>query len=339
MASQSGDGKKQQFDVFLAHNRADKFQVGFIANALKRHGLKPWLDSEQVPPGRWFQACIQEAICDVKASAILIGKNGLGRWQALELRAFISQCVEHDLPVIPVLLPEVEEIPGNLLFLKELNYIKFKYNGDREALDQLIWGITGRPPIECKSENSGDLPDALTDKMEEHHTKQQVEGLLKDLRELKKGIITYNTSLGLLFADIDRFDAINRVYGNSTGNIILNKVGQIIMKTIPHQLVVRLGGDQYVICVKLKDVDDITFYAQDILVAVRKYDWDTIAPDLYVTISVGFARHVSDESEKQWLMRSIYGSVLAKKVGGNKHRMGPMTLGPRSSNDVLTLLS
>jgi hypothetical protein len=39
----------------------------------------------------------------------------LGRWQALELQTFISQCVERNIPVIPVLLLGVAEIPENLL--------------------------------------------------------------------------------------------------------------------------------------------------------------------------------------------------------------------------------
>jgi hypothetical protein len=37
-----------QFDVFLAHNSQDKSLVRAIANELKRRGLNPWLDEEQI---------------------------------------------------------------------------------------------------------------------------------------------------------------------------------------------------------------------------------------------------------------------------------------------------
>jgi len=137
----------QLFDVFLAHNSQDKPQVKVIASELKQRGLNPWIDEEQIPPGRWFQDVIQQAIPHVKSAAIFIGLRGLGKWQTVELRTFISQCVEVNMPVIPVLLPGVDKIPPNLPFLKELNWVSFT-NGinEIEALDNLEWGITGCKP-------------------------------------------------------------------------------------------------------------------------------------------------------------------------------------------------
>jgi len=136
-----------EYDVFLAHNSADKPQVEIIGQALKGRGLNPWLDTEQIPPGRWFQDVIQQAIRQVKSAAVVIGQQGLGRWQIMELRAFIAQCVERRIPVIPVLLPGVTEIPAELVFLNELNWVKFSnYIEDTAALDNLQWGITGKHP-------------------------------------------------------------------------------------------------------------------------------------------------------------------------------------------------
>ena len=112
-----------------------------ITKALKKRGIAPWIDIEQIPPGRWFQDVIQGAIREVKSAAICLGPNGLGRWEAVELRAFISQCVERGIPVIPVLLPGVDTIPESLVFLRELRYVKFATPDDPAALDQLIWGI------------------------------------------------------------------------------------------------------------------------------------------------------------------------------------------------------
>lgn len=136
-----------QYDVFLAHNSQDKPQVRAIAKELRQRGLIPWLDEDVIPPGRWFQDVIQQAIPNVKSAAILIGSGGLGKWQTLELRAFISQCVEADIPVIPILLPGVDEFPEYLPFLKQLNCVFFHNRmDDVEALDKLEWGITGRKP-------------------------------------------------------------------------------------------------------------------------------------------------------------------------------------------------
>jgi len=136
-----------EYDVFLAHNSVDKLQVEAIGKALKGRGLNPWLDKEQIPPGRWFQDVIQQAVQDVKSAAIFIGPHGLGRWQIVELRSFVSQCVDREIPVIPVLLPGVVEMPRRLVFLNEFTWVKFNEDiEDIEALDNLEWGITGEHP-------------------------------------------------------------------------------------------------------------------------------------------------------------------------------------------------
>ena len=86
---------------------------------------------------------IQKAIPYVKSVAIFIGLNSLGKWQHLELRAFTNRCVKANIPVIPVLLPGVNEIPENLYFLRELNAVFVKKIDYPQAIRDLIWGITG----------------------------------------------------------------------------------------------------------------------------------------------------------------------------------------------------
>ena len=143
----SSPSESSNFDVFLAHNSSDKPQVEAVAGELRKRGIEYWLDKEQIPPGRWFQDVIQEAIPNVKSAAIFIGVNAVGKWQKLELRSFINRCVEADIPVIPVLLPGVNQIPENLVFLKEFSWVKFSQSiNEKEALDNLEWGITGKKP-------------------------------------------------------------------------------------------------------------------------------------------------------------------------------------------------
>jgi hypothetical protein len=135
------------FDVFLAHNSRDKPQVRVLAAALRRRGINPWIDEQQIPPGRWWQDVLLQAITQVRSAAICMSTSGLGRWQALELKTFISQCVEKNLPVIPVLLPGTRELPHELPLLRELHYVKFEARLDEpDGLDNLEWGITGKRP-------------------------------------------------------------------------------------------------------------------------------------------------------------------------------------------------
>lgn len=134
---------ESQFDVFLAHNSADKPQVRIIANKLREQGLTPWLDEEEILAGKLFQDAIQRAISESKSAAIFIGLKGLGAWQELELQTLISQFVRKKSPVIPVLLPEVSEIPDNLLFLQQFNWVKFEHINNNSALYKLVQGIRG----------------------------------------------------------------------------------------------------------------------------------------------------------------------------------------------------
>jgi small GTP-binding protein len=142
-----------EFDVFLAHNSRDKDSVLVINELLKKRGINAWVDIEQIPPGRWFIDILQEAIQKIKSAAIFIGIHGLGRWQEAELKTFISQCVENEIPVIPVLLPGVQNIPEELVFLKQLKCVKFDNQlEDDKILDNLEWGITGIKPNTKKKE-------------------------------------------------------------------------------------------------------------------------------------------------------------------------------------------
>ena len=134
------------YDVFFAYNAEERRQVDIIADALKQRGISVWLDTDQISPGSWVKEVIQTAIPRAKSAAIFIGNAGLGRWEALELHAFISQCINSRIPVIPVLLPGVKTIPEPLLFLKEFHAVSFTTLLDAEALNNLQWGITGTHP-------------------------------------------------------------------------------------------------------------------------------------------------------------------------------------------------
>ena len=118
-----------------------------VCGALRAKGIYPWVDIEQIPPGQWFQDYIQKVIPNVRAAAIFIGPGGIGRWQSLEIKTFVTQCLERSLPVIPVLLPGVENIPKEYPFLKELNWVKFQREvAEEKPISNLIWGITGKQP-------------------------------------------------------------------------------------------------------------------------------------------------------------------------------------------------
>jgi TIR domain len=139
--------KDNDFDVFMAHHSVDKPAVLRICEFLRRQGIYPWVDVEQIPPGTWFQDVIESALLKVRTAAVFFGPDGIGRWQRLEIRTVLELCVMRAIPVIPVLLPGVPEIPDQLPFMRGLHHVAFENTLFEEApLRQLAWGITANGP-------------------------------------------------------------------------------------------------------------------------------------------------------------------------------------------------
>ena len=134
-----------KFDVFLCHNSKDKPAVNAIGERLRKCGLKPWLDERHLNPGdRWIQV-LQTQVQDIAAAAVFVGPKGLGPWQDMEQEAFLRQFVKRESPVIPVILPGCGQVPELPVFLEGFTWVDFR-KIEKNPLDQLDWGITGKRP-------------------------------------------------------------------------------------------------------------------------------------------------------------------------------------------------
>ena len=139
-----GKEETTDFDVFLCHSAADKPAVRLIARRLREHGILPWLDEAELPPGRDWQEELERQISNIRTAAVFVGPSGIGPWQNRELRAFLNEFAERGCPVIPVLLPEAAE-PELPVFLRSMTWVDLRAQDD-DGIELLIWGITGRKP-------------------------------------------------------------------------------------------------------------------------------------------------------------------------------------------------
>jgi GTPase SAR1 family protein len=137
-----GKEETSDFDVFLCHNVADKPAVRELGLDLRKRGLLPWLDEEQLRPGRPWQQELERVIDSIGTAALLVGPRGVGPWQNQEIMAFLRMFVERDCPVIPVLLPGGHR-PDLPLLLHGMTWVDLAAD---DALDRLVWGITGERP-------------------------------------------------------------------------------------------------------------------------------------------------------------------------------------------------
>jgi hypothetical protein len=110
-------------------------------------GILPWLDEWELPPGHPWQPLLEAEIEKIRAAAVFVGPAGFGPWQQQELRAFLSEFVKREVPVIPVLLPGILSAPDLPVFLRQMGWVDFRVT-DPDPLYSLIWGITGKKPDE-----------------------------------------------------------------------------------------------------------------------------------------------------------------------------------------------
>lgn len=135
----------QNYDVFLSYSSRDKHEVQVIAEQLKQYGVLPWSGEEVIRPGMSLQSSIKKAMMQVKAVAVFIGHGGISHWQEKEIRSLLTQAIEQERVVIPVILKSCKKIPELPLFLKDLHWVDFRESSS-DPLMKLIWGITGKRP-------------------------------------------------------------------------------------------------------------------------------------------------------------------------------------------------
>lgn len=131
------------FDVFLCHNGKDKLKVKEIGEQLKELGILPWLDEWELRPGLPWQRILSKQIGQIKSAAVLVGANGIGPWEQMELEAFLSEFVNRGCPVIPVLLATTPKVPQLPIFLRGMTWVDFRQPGSH-PMERLMWGITGK---------------------------------------------------------------------------------------------------------------------------------------------------------------------------------------------------
>lgn len=139
-----------EFDVFICHNSVDKSEIRRICEVLRKRGVRPWLDEEQLRPGFPWQQSLEDQIDKIQAAAVFVGSDGIGPWQSQEIRAFLQQFVSRDCPVIPCILPKyAKTIPKLPVFLSGMEWVDFN-NTRTNPIGRLMWGITGRRPNSCE---------------------------------------------------------------------------------------------------------------------------------------------------------------------------------------------
>lgn len=130
----------RSFDTFLCHNVQDTAQVLAIAEHLLRQGILPWLDVWEAPPGKLWQMILEEDIERCKSTVVFVGQSGIGPWQTLEIQTMLDDFTRRQRPIIPVILPETDQVPLIPPFLRNYTSVDMR-RPESNAIQQIIDAI------------------------------------------------------------------------------------------------------------------------------------------------------------------------------------------------------
>jgi len=128
------------------------------------------------------------------------------------------------------------------------------------------------------------------------------------------------TPLSLIFFDLDHFKKVNDAYGHAGGDTVLKELCKTVSKVLRrNELFARVGGEEFAIIVPHDTLENAAQVAERIRGAVEGHDMSVGANrQVRVTLSLGVAEHVKDESANQLVERADKAMYEAKRGGRNR---------------------
>lgn len=119
--------------------------------------------------------------------------------------------------------------------------------------------------------------------------------------------------------DLDGFKEINARFGHPTGDEVLRRIGQLARKALRASDVAgRLGGEEFALILRGITGDRAFGVCERLRMAVQKYPWNQLHPELKVTISLGFASRDDEATAQAVLARADRFQAEAKSSGRNQ---------------------
>lgn len=132
----------------------------------------------------------------------------------------------------------------------------------------------------------------------------------------------------LIMFDLDHFKVINDTYGHSAGDMVLQRIGQIVKAYAKEQdLCARYGGEEFIMLLANTPIDDATQIAQRLCDAINTTKFTFKEQQLTVTASFGVSVYTAD-GDVVWefaLNRADTALYNAKAAGRNRVITAPYT--------------
>ncbi|MCC2602140.1 bifunctional diguanylate cyclase/phosphodiesterase [Sphingopyxis yananensis] len=186
----------------------------------------------------------------------------------------------------------------------EVNTHDIEYRG-KQCQVLAVRDLTARKKAEKRIAHLA-AHDALTDLPNRAHFTMVLDQLCKT-----------DENFALLALDLDRFKAVNDVFGHAAGDAILCRVAALLRDNVSHcDLVSRIGGDEFLIIQRhVHGVDDAQQLAQRILNAFA-VEMDITRDPMAVGVSIGVALYPDDAHHGEMLRHHADFALYRAKDGG-----------------------
>lgn len=126
-------------------------------------------------------------------------------------------------------------------------------------------------------------------------------------------------TLGLIYGDLDHFKLINDQFGHAGGDQVLWESSRRMSAALrPDDLLVRLGGEEFVALVSVHDAKELGHIAERMRKAIGDAPMEVAKQTKLMTISLGTALLLAGESQSELLDRADRALYLAKNQGRNR---------------------
>lgn len=156
------------------------------------------------------------------------------------------------------------------------------------------------------------LTDALTGMQNRRYFDDALKEYIEEFRRIDKPI-------GLMILDLDHFKEVNDTYGHDVGDEVLRAVASCLRDmTRYHDVVARLGGEEFAVVAPNMDEDMLVKLAERIRKAIAGMAVLSGNVRLKITTSVGLAVWDKRESAEEFYRRADRLLYQAKRMGRNR---------------------
>lgn len=123
----------------------------------------------------------------------------------------------------------------------------------------------------------------------------------------------------LVMIDIDRFKQVNDVYGHPFGDEVLRTLGATLRDQFRRRdLVTRYGGEEFAVLMPHTEVGEARRLAEAVREAVERTQFEFGDKSLHLTVSLGVAQMLPQETMPDLLKRADQALYAAKHSGRNR---------------------